>query len=339
MLAIGQWAGILIALLGLFFVGLEVRHLARQQEVATDATTSQLYGQVSEAMYRLNQLFDEKPHWWQYFYKNVKVPNKLHDQIENVCELMLDFVDAVVEQKRTLPAEVSMDWSTWEAYFRFLYNNSPALRAFVRENLDFYPDYFFAALGYVVVRQPSSGEVISEWEAREADEGANLPLASNRQPNGYPWIRTWIFKRVKRQGVVARAPATVVATVEGIALDRPWPRWRSHFRSQGSDRAKVTLRWQPEPVATDNLDRELQALQCWIVGTMEGTGLDIVEFDLPGRQPIYLTTRPKARAGTSSFLIPEYRPALLMSARANLKRLSSSMMSSARPREIGAKPF
>lgn len=338
MLAIGQWAGIVIALLGLFFVGWEVRHLGRQQKVATDATTSQLYGQVSEAMYRLNRLFGEKPDWWQYFYKNVKVPKALHDQIENVCELMLDFIDAVVEQKRALPPEVSMDWSTWEAYFRFVYNSSPALRAFVRGNLDFYPDYFFAALGYVVVRQPSSGEVISEWEIREAEEGTPLPLATNRQANGYPWIRTWIIKRVRRTRVVAQ-PTKVEATVKGIALDPPWPRWRSHFRSQGSDRAKVTFRWEPEPVTTENLDCELHVLQRWIVGTMEGTGVKSVEFDLPGRRPTYLTTRPKARAGTSSFLIPEYRPALLRSARANLKRLNSSLRSSAKPRDIEAKPF
>jgi hypothetical protein len=67
--AVGQWAGILIALGGLVFVLIQVRDLASQQKLAAKAATSLLYGVVSEAMSRVNNLFYLHPEWVRYFYE------------------------------------------------------------------------------------------------------------------------------------------------------------------------------------------------------------------------------------------------------------------------------
>lgn len=293
-LVIGQALLIPIALGGFYIAWREIRHLARQQKIATDAVTSQLYGQVSEAMYRVNQTFNKKPEWWKYFYKEVPEPatTLLKDQLENVCEMILDFVDAVVEQKRALPQDVQMDWSTWEAYFRFLYNNSPVLRRYVEENYEFYPDYFFAALGYLVVRDAYSGKVISRWAACPAERKGYIPHSVHLAKHWtlprdtFPWIRTWIFTEQ-----IGKAPRMVFAAV----------------RSDGPDVAGVTIKLQGNSGAGEILDRELSVLQYWIIGTMDGTGVRQVQFDLPnGRHAVYLTRNRKTPTGTETFLIPEY---------------------------------
>jgi len=184
--AVGQWAGILIALGGLVFVLIQVRGLAKQQKLAAKAATSLLYGVVSEAMSRVNNLFYLHPEWVRYFYEGEEAPARdtdLRTQLDMVCELVMDFVDAVVEQKRVLPADIAMDWSTWEAYFRFLYARSPMLQEFVEDNLDFYPDYFLAALGYLVVRERKTGETLSTWTARELNPDEKDPK-QQRAENG-----------------------------------------------------------------------------------------------------------------------------------------------------------
>ena len=304
--AVGQWAGILIALGGLGFVLVQVRDLARQQKLAAKAATSLLYGVVSEAMSRVNNLFYLHPEWVRYFYEGEEAPasdTALRTQLDMVCELVMDFVDAVVEQKRVLPADIAMDWSTWEAYFRFLYDRSPMLQEFVEENLAFYPDYFLAALGYLVVREQETGEALSKWTARELDPDEKDPeqvphvtLAAGilefpkLPPRGFPWNRTWIIRR-KAEAVGQEASTVVVAAVVGTAIDQ----------------VRVTLRWSPQS-NEPKFVRERQVLGWWVLGTMEGTGVKKVEFDLPTGRTTYLMGKRKAAKGTDAFLIPEYRP-------------------------------
>ncbi len=307
--AAGQWAGIVVALFGLVFVVIQVRDLARQQKLAAKAATSLLYGVVSEAMYRVNNVFYEHPGWVQYFYEAVEAPSRLSEaelltQLDRVCELVMDFVDAVVEQKRVLPAEVSMDWSTWEAYFRYLYVNSPVLRTFIDENLDLYPDYFFAAFGYLVVRERDTGHILSTWIACEVDPDERDPeqvphvtmaaaILERKKlpPQGFPWNRTWIIRRKAEAAGQEASSTVVVAAVEG----------------NGVDQAKVALRWRLQSNETQLSDRELKVLQYWVLGTMDGTGVKKVEFELPTTRTTYSIRRRKAPTGTDSFLIPEYR--------------------------------
>jgi hypothetical protein len=302
--AVGQWAGILIALGGLVFVFFQVRDLAKQQKLAAKAATSLLYGVVSEAMSRVNNLFYLHPEWVRYFYEGEEAPANdpdLRTQLDMVCELVMDFVDAIVEQKRVLPADISMDWSTWEAYFRFLYDQSPVLQDHVDENLNFYPDYFLAALGFITVRNPKTGETVSKWTAREVDrdekDAKQLPnvtlaagiLGRELPPQGFPWNRTWIIRR-KAQAVGPEASSTlVVAAVVGTALDQ----------------VTVTMRWSPQS-NEDAFVRELPVLQYWILGTMVGTGVKKVEFDLPSGRTTYSMGKQKVAKGTDAFLIPEF---------------------------------
>lgn len=305
--AVGQWAGILIALGGLVFVLIQVRDLAKQQKLAAKAATSLLYGVVSEAMSRVNNLFYLHPEWVRYFYEGEEAPARdtdLRTQLDMVCELVMDFVDAVVEQKRVLPADIAMDWSTWEAYFRFLYARSPMLQEFVEDNLDFYPDYFLAALGYLVVRERKTGETLSTWTARELNPDEKDPkqlphvtLAAGileyekLPPRGFPWNRTWIISRkAETVGHEASFPV-VVAAVVGTAVDQ----------------VRVTWRWSPQSNETAFV-REQHVLRCWVLGTMEGTGVKKVEFDLPTGRTTYLMGKRRAAKGTNAFLIPEYRP-------------------------------
>ena len=306
--AVGQWLGIVIALGGLVFVVLQVRDLARQQKLAAKAATSLLYGVVSEAMSRVNNLFYLHPEWVRYFYEGEEAPASdadLRTQLDMVCELVMDFVDAVVEQKRVLPADISMDWSTWEAYFRFLYNRSPVLQEFVEDNLDFYPDYFLAALGYLVVREHHTGHTLSTWTACELDpdekdakQVPHMTLAARilerekLPPKGFPWNRTWIIRRKAEAAGQEASSTVVVAAVVGTAVDQ----------------AKVDFAWRPQSNNPDLSDRELNVLQYWVLGTMVGTGIKKVEFDLPTRRATYLMGKRKAARGTDAFLIPEYRP-------------------------------
>ena len=310
--AVGQWLGILVALGGLGFVLLQVRDLAGQQKLAAKAATSLLYGVVSEAMSRVNNLFYLHPEWVEYFYEGAPAPARdsdLRTQLDMVCELVMDFVDAVVEQKRVLPADISMDWSTWEAYFRFLYVQSPVLQEHVDENLNFYPDYFLAALGFITVRDPKTGVTMSTWTARGVDpdetdpervpdgplaagilEGKKLP------PQGFPWNRTWIMrKKAEVTEHEASSAAVVVAAVVGTAVDE----------------VTVTLRWSPRSIDA-SFDRELSVIQYWVLGTMVGTGVKKVEFDLPTGRTTYSMGKRKAAEGTDAFLIPEYRPGGLL---------------------------
>jgi hypothetical protein len=54
--------------------------------------------------------------------------------------------------------------------------------------------------------------------------------------------------------------------------------------------------------------RELSVIQYWVLGTMVGTGVKKVEFNLPTGRTTYSMGKRKAAKGTDAFLIPEYRP-------------------------------
>ena len=86
------------------------------------------------------------------------------------CEAIADFADVCVEQRKSI-TRGEMDWSTWDAYFRYLYRSSPVLQAFLRENQDFYPDYLMSVFGYIVVREERTGVVQSEWRVDDRKIG------------------------------------------------------------------------------------------------------------------------------------------------------------------------
>ena len=217
--ALGSLASLVtavIAVLAARYALGQVRGLRDQLAVSVRQGVSQLYGQVSSFMFQLNDTLDKNPGWIEYFYDaappradGTPKDRTLRLRLENMCERYMDLVDGVVEQHHAMPRSIeqrSMDWSTWEFYFRYLYRHSPVLREYVRDNLDFYPDYIFAALGHIVVRTPASGQVTARWVVREvtepgAEDSDDRRLACrlfgdgalNGVLSGYPWIRPWLI--------------------------------------------------------------------------------------------------------------------------------------------------
>lgn len=304
----GQFFTLLVTASGLIFVYLQLRSLAREHKLATNAATSQLYAEVSVAMDRVSRVFNERPALIPYLYENKPAPPvdrapSVRRRLDNVCESVLDMVDAVVEQRRSLPADVSMDWSTWDAYFRYMFANSPVLQEFVDDNADFYPDYLFAALGRIVVRDTATGRVLSRWNVRELapDDAADaeslgvgpvsavIDPASLPEP-GFPFLRTWLIERKQSARATEPAAAALVAAVEGVSPVE----------------AKVTMRWLAAPGHDAVRVRELEVLQHWIVGTMHGTGIKQIAFDLPTGRRSFAFRKPTVPNGTRSFLVPEY---------------------------------
>jgi hypothetical protein len=312
-----------LAMLAAAFAYFQIRGLRTQLRVSANQGLSQLYGQVSSLMFNILDTLERNPKWIDYFYYGVPAPpagdrrpdRELRLQLNNLCGRYLDLVDGVVEQRHTQPrlgAATSMDWSTWDAYFRFVYRSSPVLREYVRENLDFYPDYLFAALGYVVVRDPASGAVWSRWVAREIQEDQDRQLACrlfgdaalDEGISGYPWIRSWLFhaddeRWVRGSGEEGHEVTAALATVTDI---HPGPR-RGRC-------AEVRLRWRGTlPASVD------EAVRQWLAATLSSGrqltrarftdgaagGGNPREYDLlapdPPVEPSYLAPRYRTSGG------------------------------------------
>jgi hypothetical protein len=173
--------------------------IKKQLTLATQANVSEAYAVVSERSASLrNVLAADKAALYPYFYDGIdpdqtrwlskrpwlrKRPNK--DALDLACEAFVDFADVCVEQRKTI-AGADMDWSTWDSYFRYVYQHSPVLQRFLRKNIDFYPDYVTTVFGYIVVRDEKTGVVKSQWEVHE----------SNEESKGYPWGRTWLISEI-----------------------------------------------------------------------------------------------------------------------------------------------
>ena len=303
----GQWAATIVAFVGLLLVILQIRQLTEQQRDASKAATSQLYGLISEAMNRINSLFEDHPDWIPYFYNEKPVPADpvLKAALENVCEVYMDFVDAVVEQKGSLTDLTTMDWSTWEVYFRAVFASSRLLREFMWKNLEFYPDYLYSALGCILVRSPWSGQIQSRWRVDEVNdanrERASQALRPTELPEpGYPWIRTWMFREWRELTEVDVPPPGLFAAVEAT----------------GPRSVRVTLGWASGTSTPIPRARDLYVLQNWVVGGMLGTIVDEVDFvraqsaaELPALPPDRFVTR--RRAGNPYLVHTHRRPGRL----------------------------
>jgi hypothetical protein len=212
---IGAVGGGIAGAVAAFIAIWQLPEIKRAGKLSARANVSQSYAVVSERMSDLQDVLMENPDWIPYFYKNKDPGNTLggadRAKLGLVCEAIADFADGLIEQRRTVMAydPDAMDWSTWDVYFRFLYQNSPVLREALRENRDFYPDYVFSAFGYIIVRDAESGVLDSEWAVREwsrdgPDEDEGDPPTSwfdekfgaEAGGSGYPWIRTWLIEKI-----------------------------------------------------------------------------------------------------------------------------------------------
>jgi hypothetical protein len=286
------------ALLAVAAAGLAVwqlKSIKDQTITNTSANISQAYAVVSSEMGAIREHFLAHPLLYPYFYEE-KEPADGDAQeaarLQVVCEAICDFADGLVEQRRATPS-ADMDWSTWETYFRFLYGASPLLRAYIVENIEYYPDYVLSMFGFVVVRDEDSGKVKSMWaatsmrreQAVRAAFGDALP-----QPvlgHGYPWIGTWEIREVRND---MKEPRTLVASVQPT----------------GSETASLFLTWQSQEdaAATD-------VLRSWVLGLVKesvrivAVDVHVVEAGearLVGR--VKLRPKSKARA-RERFLVPD----------------------------------
>jgi hypothetical protein len=217
-------------------------------------------------MSEINAVFERHIDWVKYFYDGEDPPEgevdlQLRTQLDNFCEALMDFVDSVVKQQRSMPAS-TMDWSTWEVYFRYLYGNSPILREHISENLDYYPDYTLALLGLIVAREPLSGVIVGKWTVREIDlekDGgilkkffkSNLPGCTGIQ--GFPWARTWLICRS------GDPESCMLAAIDA-----------AH-----SNHAEIHVRYQGVKVS----QREWIVILNWIMGRLQsGARLEVARF-------------------------------------------------------------
>jgi hypothetical protein len=262
----------------------EFRDTSHQLRIAAGAATSRQYGLVSEGMYRLTEMFMAQPDLLKYFYEEREPEDDLSEaakvRLELICEAILDFADSVVEQKRALEGSQgmsSMDWSTWDAYFRFLYAASPRLRAFLGENIDFFPDYVLAVFGLINVRDDWTGELVSQWEVSAVTPAKDKAEIAEKETNDatwhlidrlwpktgdrwrwvggptFPWIGTWLIRRIQGEGETSEEEKSA-ALLAAVRLP---------------SKHGVEIR-----VWTKHVDKlALQVLRSWLVGSLEGSGI------------------------------------------------------------------
>ena len=261
---IGDWGtfgAAIVAAIALTFAWLQVKGLRDQTALAAQAGVSQAYGEGIRGMTFIHKIFLANPGWIPYFYDGHKAPkanSKKRAQLEYVCEILMDFLDTVVEQRNAMPSS-DMDWSTWETYFRGVYASSPIMREWAKANIDHYPDYEFAVLGFIIVRDPLYGKVLSHWSAVEIDTDGEpdsevaqrlqvdeIGIASESR---YPWLRAWMIERVLPES------GPKVEVVVSVRL-----RTRRH--------ADVKLRWLS---AYDHQASEV--LSSWILGILGSSAL------------------------------------------------------------------
>ena len=211
-------AAVAIAFWQLPKIGNEIR-------LGAQANLSSAYSVVSDRMAALRDvLAADDAALYPYFYLGRDPEDEeaqalreqpSEDVLQLACEAIADFADVCVEQRKSITAG-EMDWSTWDAYFRYLYQNSPVLQRFLRENQDFYPDYLMSVFGYVVVRDERTGVVHSEWEVAESEDDVG----------GYPWMRTWLIKKIGEDDETEMLTAAVRAPVQPgsttIDVDCTW---------------------------------------------------------------------------------------------------------------------
>jgi len=232
-------------ILGLVFIWWEINEVRRNAEVQERATRSELYRGASDGMARINEVFFRYPWLRSYFYdgrpaSQLPVPSEVRwgeraNQIpdketlrvltESVAEMYADFADDLLEQYGTIPDE--MDWATWWAYLRFIYNNSPAFREFMDDNIDFYPDYLHAVFGHLIVRDPDTRRLLGRWAAfpvsqdvESKDESRRLRAARKRlavfdrlatsdpHTRRYPWYGRWYLELREWRSTGACRPDT-----------------------------------------------------------------------------------------------------------------------------------
>ncbi len=281
---IGSFVTVLI---GFALVYVQLRDIHEQTELSARTARSDHYAQISSSMRELNRIFHERWDLRRYFYDGVS-----HEHVEeggetavlldNVCEIVLDFADDVVEQYRALPDGV--DWTTWWSYFRYLYRQSPKLRSFLWANFsDFYPDYILQPFGFVVVRRGANGDILGVWTLALADAEADDDKSDDDPvPRGYPWATTWALAFHPRQALRGRMEAETSGHYRASVEVRDEAQRRGWALTHRSARVALITEACDVPVPAE----ALSAVRGWVAETMSFTDIEFIDFlGLPERAP------------------------------------------------------
>jgi hypothetical protein len=293
--AIGTSTAALLAVGATIAAVRQLRFINTQTATSASANTSQAYAVVSQQMGEIRTLFLEHPEWYPYFYEGKAPPKVLDprekDRLEVVCEAICDFADGLVEQRRSCPS-ADMDWSTWEAYFRFLYGSSPLLQEYLVENVSLWPDYVLSMFGFVVVRDERTGELRSMWGATELEEEADVLGAFGRAiPDpvvaGYPWIRTWRLEQVWDEAPDGKLAASIQPPKDAAQVASLYLAWETEEHAAA---APVLLSWLLSLVGESTL---VEAVDVFTVAAGKA--------EREGRFELQAESKPAAR---ERFLVP-----------------------------------
>jgi len=342
---------------GLFFVGQQLRAVARQTQLQYGTMRSELYRGASDGNHRILRVFMEYPWLRPYFYDGKEkedakadasrlgddesgydgsgelppTPELFKALTQATCEMFADFADDLIEQSKSVS---DMDWATWWVYLRFLYQNSPALREFLEENLPFYPDYLHEYFGHLVVRDQTQRTFVSRWSCYEVafddidtDRAALVDRLLSREDAAvahlrpgrrrYPWFQHWyILREEVGEGIVVTSedeePAATDAETDAedviAAIVTP------------TDEDPTVVRVTLGTNATVDV-REVEAVRSWILHMLNRSGSSTVEFYGPsGIEGVQDTTydlrivnehhadTPSTLHGNPTYEAPRYRP-------------------------------
>jgi hypothetical protein len=299
-----DWIQVILAALFGSLIVVQLIDIKRQTKQSALANVSESYAQISVGMASFRSILFQTPEWYGYFFegddpRNDGLNKDELRRLEFVCDEIVDLADTVIEQRHTVPG-AEMDWSTWDAYLRFIYQNSPLLRWYLRENKELYPDYVLTVFGFIIVRDEDTddtgkvrniGKVQSEWRVDEwpsdqiegqdperleiafkecataFKEGAR-EVASDPQEKGYPWFRTWVITKMGEEG--EKGAESAVQGPRLVAVTRP-----------GSDpeTAKVSFAWCPSEDGSDAenekkvQDDSERVLWSWVIEVLRGSTL------------------------------------------------------------------
>lgn len=129
-------AGVVIN--GLAFVGVIVSLLLLrgQGQAAREATLVVAYQNMTAQMAEMQRFFVEHLDLRAYFYGGKPLPSDEHDRerVLAVAEMYVNMMDAVMTQLPALDRPGTV--ADWEAYFRGIYETSPATREFWADHGD-----------------------------------------------------------------------------------------------------------------------------------------------------------------------------------------------------------
>lgn len=150
-IATGTWLGLAVAIAGFYFV---IRQLKADRQTLETQTSWQIYN-VGAAVLRT---FINHPECRPYFYENQPLPRDepLRSTVLAINELVCDHLENIVLHHDALDTET---FSVWQIYMQGLYNRSPTMREFLRNDRE---GYRYSAEMLAILRRGAGEQVGSQ---------------------------------------------------------------------------------------------------------------------------------------------------------------------------------